>query len=367
MKYQEHVSEAAKVESHSRQYRIGIGEMMLKKQRFYLDTKYWIFMREASLGKAPEVQTQIYNTLRKLVETGIAICPLSPHVFTELMKQGDQKQRLNTARVMDELSQQVCFISPIDIVGQELLSFVRLSQAKAQGNPLFNPKKYVWTRVAFVMGESYPSVTGISNDQMNNIRIQFYDHLSKFTLVQMLETMKGNFPIKDPKSLISRLNQGKDNNQGWNSFHEVFMHEIAGVLDVIKDEIEKLWVYLYQADEGNTLTSEEINISQCVKLLLNIIYNAFDLKKINKELPFIHINSALYAFIRYNKGQRYKENDLADFSHASWALPYCDGFFTEKRLHSWICNKLLKLDEIYGTKVLSDEEDVLRYLETQPL
>lgn len=363
MNYPGHISETAAIEFHSRQFRIEIGEVMLKKRRFYLDTKYWIFMREASLGKAPEVQTQIYNTLRKLVETGIAICPLSPHVFTELMKQ-DREKRLRTAMIMDELSQQVCFISPIDIVGQELISFVRLCQAKAQGNPLFNPEKYVWTKVPFVMGENYPTEAGIPNDQMNNIRVQFFDHLSKFTLVQMLETMKDNFPIKDSKSLINRLNKEKDANQQWNSFHEVFMHEVAGILDILKEDIEKLWVYLYQTDQDPAL--EEIRQSQCVKLLSSTIYQAFDQNKVDRKLPFIHIHSALHAYLRYNTEQRYKENDLSDLSHAAWALPYCNGFFTEKRLHAWICDRLLKLDEIYGTKVLSDEEDVLKFLETVP-
>jgi len=363
MNYQRHVSEIVTIESNSEQFRVRIGEMVLKKRRFYLDTKYWIFMREASLGRAPEAQKKIYEKLRSLVETGIAICPLSPHIFTELMKQGNWENRLCAARVMDELSQQVCFVSPIDIVGQELLSFVRLCQAKAQGNPLFNPAKYVWTKVAFVMGESYPSVAGIPNDQMNNIRLQFFDHLSKFTLVQILETIKDNFPMKDSKSLINRLNQGKDNNQQWNSFHEVFMHEIAGILDILKEDIEKLWVYLYQADQGHIPAPEEIRQSQCVKLLSNLIYQAWNQNKIGRELPFISIHSALHAYIRYNIGQRYKENDLPDLSHAAWALPYCNGFFTEKRLHTWICNRLLKLDEAYGTKVLWKEEDVLKYLE----
>ncbi len=362
MNYQEHASETDVIEAYSKQFRTKIGEMVLKKHRVYLDTKYWIFMREASIGKAPKVQTGIYNTLKGLVEAGVAICPLSPHVFTELMKQGDLKRRLNTARVMDELSRQVCFISPIDMVGQELLNFVRFSQVKARGNPLFNPEKYVWTKVAFVMGENYPAVAGIPNDQMNNIQVQFFDHLSKFTLVQMLETIKADFPMQESKNLVDNLNQGKDNNQGWKSFHDVFMHEIAGVLDVMKDDIEKLWVYLYQVDKGLPPPSDGMLQLERVRLLSNAIYNAFDQNKIDKELPFIRITSGLYAFIRYNRGQRYEENDLTDFSHAAWALPYCDAFFTEKPLHDWICNRLLKLNDVYGTKVLWKEEDVLRYL-----
>ncbi|MBT9169280.1 MAG: hypothetical protein DDT19_02637 [Syntrophomonadaceae bacterium] len=349
----------SEIEDYSQKFRIKIGDMVLKKYRFYLDTKYWIFMRNASIGKASPIQMEIYGKLRDLVKKEVAICPLSPHIFVELMNIGDKEKRLNTAKVMDELSQQVCFISPLDIVGQELLSFVRYCQAKGEGKPLFNPAKYVFTKVPFIMGEIYPTIQGLPHQQMNDIRIQFFDHLSKFTLVEILKTAKGDFPLWDRKDLIAKLNQGKDDNQNWNSFHEVFMHEIAGILDVVKDEIEKLGKYLYENDAGGSIRPEEISKSE----LQNSIYNVFDQKKINKELPFFHINASLHAFLRYNKMQRYKENHLIDFSHAAWALPYCNAFFTEKPLHDWICNNPLKLNEIYGSKVLWNEEDVLNTLE----
>lgn len=351
------------MEAFSQKFRIKIGDMVLKKHRIYLDTKYWIFMRDASLEKATKLQTKIYEKLRDLVKKEVAICPLSPHIFQELMNIGDKEKRLKVAKVMDELSQQVCFISPLSIVGQELLSFVRYCRAKGEGKPLFNPAKYVFTKVSFMMGELYPTIQGLPHQQMNDIRIQFFDFLSKFTLVEILKTAKGDFSLWDREDLIAKLNQGKDDNQNWNSFHEVFMHEIAGILDVVKDEIEKLGKYLYENDACGSIRPKEINKSESVRLLQNSIYNVFDQKKINKELPFSHINASLHAFLRYNKMQRYKKNHLIDFSHAAWALPYCNAFFTEKPLHDWICGDLLRLDKIYGTKVFWKEEDVLNTLQ----
>lgn len=316
-------------------------------------------MRDASLGKASPAQTKIYEKLETLVENEIAICPFSPHIFKELMKIGDEQKRISTAQVMDELSHQVCFISPLDITGQELLSFVRYCQAKAKERFLFNPAKYVFTKVAFVLGELYPAVEGIPTEHMNDIRIQFFDHLSKFTLVEMLKTMKSDLPLRNSENLIAQLNKGKDDNQDWKSFQEVFMHEIGGILYAVRDDLEELCIYLRKNDIGGSVTIEETYESESAELLSKAIYNAFDQKKINKELPFFHINASLHAFIRYNKTQRYDKNDLLDFSHVAWALPYCDMFFTEKPLHNWICSKLLKLDKIYGTKVFWREEDVL--------
>jgi hypothetical protein len=357
-------TEIANIESYSQEGRIKLGNEMLKKHRLYLDTKYWIFMRDASLGKASSIQIKIYEKLKDLAKRNIAICPLSPHIFFELMSISDKQKRLDTARAMDELSQQICFISPLNIMEQEILSFIRYCQVKAMGKPLFNTTKYVFTKIPFVMGEYYPAVEKIPHEQMNDIRIQFFDHLSTFTLTEMLKAMRGDFPLWNRENLVAKLNQGKDDNQNWRSFHEVFMHEIAGVLDTVKDEIQKVWIYIYENDTGCMVKSDEVNKSECVRLLFNLICHAFDQKKINKELPFFHINASLHAFLRYNKTQRLKENDLIDFSHAAWALPYCDMFLTEKPLHDWICNKPLRLNEIYRCKVLWKEEDVLNALES---
>lgn len=351
------------IEDYSEQFKIELGDIALKRYRIYLDTKYWIFMRDASLGKATTVQTNIYKKLKDLIKKEFAICPLSPHIFEELMNIGDKEKRLNMARVMDELSQQICFISPLNIAGQELLSFVRNCQAKVEGKSLFNPAKYVFTKVAFVMGELYPTVEGIPDEQMNDMRVQFFNHLSKITLVEMLTTFNTDFPQRNSENLIAQLNKGKDNNQDWKSFHEVFMHEIGGVLDVVKDDLEQLRIYLFKNDAGGSITLEGVRKSESAKLLSNSIYNAFDQKKVSKELPFFHINASLHAFIRYNKSQRYDENDLVDFSHVAWALPYCNTFLTEKPLHDWICSSILKLDKIYEVKVFWKEEDVLNHLE----
>ncbi|GBE41058.1 MAG TPA: hypothetical protein ENH45_06780 [Nitrospirae bacterium] len=352
------------MENYTQQFKIDIGDMVLKKHRIYIDTKYWIYMRDAFLGKEPLIRIEIYKKLRDLVQKEIVICPLSPHIFLELMNIGDKEKRLIMAQVMDELSRQVCFISPLNIVGQELLSFVRNCQAKAERKSLFIPTRYVFTKVPFVMGELYPTIEGISDEQMNDMRIQFFDHLSKFTLVEILNTLNSDFPERNSEDLIAHLNKGKDDNQDWKSFHEVFMYEIAGILDIVKDDIEKLWIYLYANDKGCSITPEEIHKSECVKLLTNLIYHSFDQKKINRELPFFHINASLYAFVRYNKGQRYDKNDFIDFSHTAWALPYCDAFLTEKPLHDWIRNNKLMLDKVYKTKVDYKEEAVLDYLNT---
>ena len=92
------------IENYSEQFKINVGKAALNRHRVYLDTKYWIFMRDAALGKSTSVQLKIYELLKALVAKQVAICPLSYHVFSELMNIGDEQKRLNTALVLRQYS-----------------------------------------------------------------------------------------------------------------------------------------------------------------------------------------------------------------------------------------------------------------------
>ncbi len=305
------------------QSKIELGEEMLKKHRIYLDTNYWINMSNASIGKASPRQVDIFNILKMLVRSNIAICPLSPHVHKDLINYGNEQGKLQIAKVMDELSQQITFLSPLSIAGQELILFIRNSESKVKGNQPYTPAKYVWRKT---------------------------------------EDISGEFHTKNSEDLIARLNHGKDENQDWKTFHEVFMLEITGSLDVLKDDIDGVWEFLDAKNTGHAPSWDETVRTELVKQTRLFIYAAFDQKKINKELPWIHIGASIHALFRYNKSQRFKPNDLTDISHAQWALPYCDAFLTETSLAHWICDKPLALHEIYGTKVIYDEDSALEYL-----
>jgi len=334
---------------------------MLKKHRIYLDTKYWIHMRDASTGVASPVHIEIYNKLKLLSQGNVVICPLSPHLFEELMKIGNEHKRHQTAKVMDELSQHITLISPLKIPRQELLCFIQNCQNKAAGKTISNPAKYVWTKVSFILGELHPYNENLCEAQNEHIQVEFFKYRSELTLIQMLDYVK-EFPALDKSPLIRSLNEGKDQNLDFKTFHDVFMQEVAGVLDMLINDIREIWKYLYLEETGQEPTSAEIVKSESVENMQRIIYNAFKLNKIDKELPFIHVQAAINAFVRYNKQQRFKVNDLNDISHAAWGLPYCHAFFTERRLASWICNAPLNLQQIYGTSVYHQEEDILAYL-----
>jgi len=80
-------------------------------------------------------------------------------------------------------------------------------------------------------------------------------------------------------------------------------------------------------------------------------------------MPTIHILSALYAAVIWDKQQRFQDNDFYDFRHATAALPYCDYFFTEKRLAHLLTQNLLGLDKFYQCTVKSKEKEAISYLQ----
>ena len=49
-------------------------------------------------------------------------------------------------------------------------------------------------------------------------------------------------------------------------------------------------------------------------------------------LPTIHVLATLYARMDWDAGRNYHPGDVADFGHAAAAIPYCNGFATDRAL-----------------------------------
>src|SRR4051794_15026369 len=63
---------------------------VLKRKRMYLDTCWWIRLRDVKLGRSKDVKyDRLLLRLLSLVQSGDLICPIGESVFLELLKQGD--------------------------------------------------------------------------------------------------------------------------------------------------------------------------------------------------------------------------------------------------------------------------------------
>jgi len=74
----------------------------------------------------------------------------------------------------------------------------------------------------------------------------------------------------------------------------------------------------------------------------------------------MRIMAGLSASTRHRK-ERFEDNDVHDYQHARYALPYCDVFLTENHLGTLLTN--LRYDTLYDCRVLWDPDEIAAELE----
>lgn len=110
----------------------------------YLDTRYWVFLRDAALGRAQKPEhVAILRAVRDRVATGVAICPVSDVAVLELTTQADDETRAATGELWDELSQGIALQTEQDRIRIELEQFLLYPREEDAPRPL---RDLVWTR-----------------------------------------------------------------------------------------------------------------------------------------------------------------------------------------------------------------------------
>jgi hypothetical protein len=339
--------------------RRALGKTVASKIRIYLDTRYWIHIREARLGrpKKPEHE-RIYKLLHKLVSSGKVLCPASFPSFHELLKHKNQQVRRASAEILDELSGQICLINPIELMRSEIMAMFRQF---TPDYPLPVPLlEAVWTKAGYWAGEmvlkgkNWPPdyeliMQKICEDMMNSAR--FSD------IVESYFNSKDNSPSDDNMRIL---------NEGFSKFS-------AGAKSL--QQLYRAQVILL-IQENNSLTTEALKqicddmfgktIEQCgdfVESLIGQAYHKALKTQIATDMPGVHIISTLQTAIAWNKQRTFKANDINDIIHARSALPYYDYIFVERGFCHLLIAPPNKLAETYGTKVFWKEADVIRELE----
>jgi hypothetical protein len=93
--FNKHESEPDKsMISYLKELQLKLGEKLSAVRKIYLDTKYWIYLREAELshsdffsnGNSFEEILKLLKLLKELRINNIAICPISSVLFSEILK-----------------------------------------------------------------------------------------------------------------------------------------------------------------------------------------------------------------------------------------------------------------------------------------
>ncbi len=89
--FQRHRAEpGVSLDRYVRRRRLDLGKSLDGKIAIYLDTRYWIVIRDVVMGRRGDSEsTFLLAELRRLVAEHRAFCPISEVLLVELLKQTD--------------------------------------------------------------------------------------------------------------------------------------------------------------------------------------------------------------------------------------------------------------------------------------
>lgn len=340
--------------------KIQLGQDIAKKKAIFLDLNYWIELRQARLGNSSSsLYDEILVIAKALVQEGKCIFPITDSMFFEVLKQDGQRLK-ETVELIDMLSNGVCIEERDVRIDFELMDFLN----RLPGVEKYTARELLWTKTYFIFHNKLPFSEGLDPDAQNVMLKSFVDWNwdKKFgDFLRMFEGHEfGGFSYPDNSE---ELNRGKQNHTDeYNTFHQLFLNEVAGSIDILKDQIDGATLNVFEKIAGNSISEEIAREVQDSDKTRKMIYNIFRLKKANTFLPFINIMSGCHASIRWDAKHAYEGNHAFDFEHASCALPYTDYFFCEKQLKHIVTQNSLGHDKLYSCEVASKPSDALRIL-----
>ena len=339
-----------------KELRLKLGREIKSRTKIYLDTNYWVELRNASLGRARNNNfTNLLVLLKDEVKAGNVICPISDEVFYEILLQSDLNTLRASAKLIDELSGGVALLSEDERIKYEVLYFV-YTTIEGKGS-VHQPDEFVWTKVAFVYGMQFPNIPNISSEENLVIQKAFFDQMWSISLSEMIDIIKSNENdnVLKRTDITDKLNRDKVKYAHENkSFKQLFLTEISGVIDVYQPLLEEAMIYLFEKEYGFRPKTEENTKNDRTPSIANAIYNLFKANKLGSYFPSLIISAGLHASVRQDIQRKFKANDMSDFKHAAAALPYYDYFFTEKSLRDLITRNNIRFDKKYNCVVESN-------------
>lgn len=307
-------------------------------KKIYLDTNYWILLRDARTKENVDDNTvKLLRLIESLVESGHAICPISTDIFWEIQKQMDDNTLISIAKIIDDLSKGIIVSCLSERLDWELIHYFRTTSK----HPAYLHEEYdelVWTKIPYVLKFCLPVISDTHPDENRKFQNASMDYRWDIKLTDMLKKTGQNIIIPPPYYVdhSKTLNQIKyEHINDQNSFNELFLTELAAILNFHKRHSK----VAYFCNSPS---------------IVNIICHLFELKKITSELPSFHVWAKLHAAFRWDKSRQFKPNDIYDIHHAVDAIPYYDYFLTEKSFRSLVSQKNMGFDTIFRCKAISD-------------
>jgi predicted nucleic acid-binding protein len=346
------------VDSYARRKGLELAGHIKSIKKVYLDTNFWVDLCNVRLGRlANENHAKLLQILEDLVARRLIVCPISAATVVEIFRQADSKTLSVTVETVDKLSNGIAMLDNEERVRLELFHFVR--QLSNGESALHSLDDLVWTKVAYVLGFSSPTLDILPEDVDIAVQKAFIDQMWGLSFADMLEVL-GNNAASMPQmhDYSENLNRGKFAHlEDHSSFSDLFLVELVGVLDAYEPVIIDLMRHLFEANKEANHDPKE-----AASALANTIRERFRSNKITNELPSFRVYAGLHAAVRWDTKRKYKANDAHDFHHAVAAVPYCDFFLTERSLRHLVNDKNLQFPSFFRCRTFSDASEAISAL-----
>jgi hypothetical protein len=353
------------IDAYVRRRQIDLGCAIRATPKVYLDTNFWIWLRDASMGRGSSKAQSLLARLRRAVGAGFLLCPISETLFLELFKQRDLLTRRATAILMDELSRGVALLDAERRTMTEVGYFVYQTLSPRE---LYELDEIVWGKVGYVLGVLHPEIEGLPADLLLRFQQDCFDAVWDTPLASFVEAL-GDDPTDTSSfdDLATRLNrETKEHAAGLKSFQGTYRAEVRGGADLVGPAIAEAVtdIAIKQgrvANDFKTPSGDRPSLERWKNIVAYAL--AADKGDARMVLRSIHIHASLHAAHRWDKQRKFEGNDIADFQHAAAALAYCDAFFTEQPLRTMIQQKHVALDQLYNCTVASRLGEAEAYLD----
>jgi len=329
-----------------------LGMYMANIRRLYLDTNYWINLRDAELGRAGPKEANFSNLLiclRDQRSKGRVICPISFPLFQELLKQSDNRTRRAMAALMDELSAGTCIQTPDTI---ERIELKRLFLQSLLGSKAPDLNEWIWTKVGAVCGEWFVEFKSrnLPKADVNAFQKVMIDEMWGMSVLALAE-----FPRLTENPALDNLTASfqalaKDHRERNSTFEKVLEDEkVRHTNSLLRTSMETLLAEIQTQFPSETAQFKADPTST----------RDFD----PQVLASIQVRSAIHSsFIVQTPTMNLESNDIIDAVHSAMALPYFDAVCVDKGLSHRLKTPPLNFDRIYPAAVLSSFDELMSWL-----
>lgn len=352
------------LQSHLRQKQLDLARDIQAAKKVYLDTKFWLLLRDARLGRNVGSDTvALLRLLQESVDRGSVVCPISADTFIEVFRQTDRDTLRTCIKLIDDLSKGTAIILLMDRIALEVHHFLRRN---ANGpSAVYRVEDLIWTKVPYVLGFCTPVSQSLPPEIDLAMQKAFLDQLWVTKMTEMLDIMgdDNRLPSNAFPDISDQLNRGKlDHRHENNSFKQLFLSELWGVLDLYAPCFSDIMARIYERDTGQHVSAEEKTKAESGRMVAKLIYEAFRHNKLTCELPSLRLGAGFHAAVRWDRNRKFKANDLPDFRHAVAAIPYCDFFLTEHSLRHLVSDRNLRLESLFPCRTFSDAASAVQAL-----